>query len=117
MKEVKKRTQKTNLYPVLPAFSKFAVLRAGMFLADANDQYRDAGKLRLNVREATGAARDPLFLISLAAWDTGNKASMRAQDIVHEYRGSFPALVSARVPLDSLHIRLGRNSTSGGPAH
>lgn len=95
-----------------------AVLRAGMFVADAADQYRDAGVLRVNALErATGPGADPVFFLSTAAWDAGNRSPLRAQDIVHSHLSRFPAIAAARYPLDALHIRLGRNSAPATPLH
>ena len=50
--------------------AKVATLRAGMMVADATNQYRDAGILRLNALEASsGPLADPVFFMSVAAWD------------------------------------------------
>lgn len=95
-----------------------SALRAGMFAADAAGQYRDAGVLRVNALErSTGPAGDPVFFLSTAAWDAGNRSPLRAQDIVHSHLTRFPALAAARYPLDALHIRLGRNSAPATPLH
>ncbi len=95
-----------------------SVLRAGMFVADAADQYRDAGVLRVNALErSTGPVADPVFSLSTAAWDAGNRSPLRAQDLVHSHLSRFPAIAVARYPLDALHIRLGRNSAPATPLH
>ena len=114
---LKTKTKTVGLYKPFAAYARYAVLRAGVVVADANDQYKDAGILRLQVREAEGMVKDPVFLMGLAAWDAGNQNPPRPQEIVHKYAKRYPALDSARIPLDALSIRLGRNSTSSGPAH
>jgi hypothetical protein len=106
-------------------FAEQALLRAAVVVAEAsddgsNEQSYAAGKLRLNINDmATGPTLDPVFRLSMAAWDVGkdNPYPLRAQDTIHALSDNFPALPSARVPLDALHIRMGRNSTSSGPAH
>lgn len=96
--------------------ARVAVLRAGMLVADGAGQYRDAGILRINALErSNGPAGDPVFLLSVAAWDAGNRNPLRAQELIHSLAKSHPALEAARTPLDALHIRLSRNTASGGP--
>jgi hypothetical protein len=96
--------------------ARVAVLRAGMLVADGAGQYRDAGILRINALErSNGPAGDPVFLLSVAAWDAGNRNPLRAQELIHALARSHPALEAARTPLDALHIRLSRNAASGGP--
>ena len=98
--------------------SEVALLRAGMIVADANDQYRDAGILRINAFERSdSAARDPVFLLSTAAWDAGNRSPLRAQEIVQGFVSRYPAVRAARYPLDALHIRLGRTAAPSTPVH
>ncbi len=95
-----------------------ALLRAGMLVADANDQYRDAGILRINAFERSdSAARDPVFLMSTASWDAGNRSPLRAQEIVHGFVSRYPSVRAARYPLDALHIRLGRTAPPSTPVH
>lgn len=96
--------------------ARVAVLRAGMLVADGADQYRDAGILRINALErSNGPTADPVFLMSVAAWDAGNRNPLRAQEIIHSLARSHPAVEAARTPLDALHIRLSRSAASGGP--
>jgi hypothetical protein len=96
--------------------ARVAVLRAGMLVADGAGQYRDAGILRINALErSNGPAGDPVFLLSVAAWDAGNRNPLRAQELIHALAKAHPALEAARTPLDALHIRLSRNTASGGP--
>lgn len=98
--------------------SRVAALRAGMVVADATGEARDAGILRINALErSTGPASDPVFSISVAAWDAGNRNPQRAQDLLHGLSMSFPAVEAARYPLDAMHIRLARNAGPSSPVH
>lgn len=101
------------------AFSDLArvsVLRAGMFAAEAAGQGRDAGVLRINALDrSVGPAADPVFFLAVAAWDTGNRNPLRAQDLLHGLLTRFPAIEAARYPLDALHLRLGRNAAPATP--
>ncbi len=98
--------------------ARIAVLQAGMIAADANDQYRDAGILRLNAlerMEATGI--DPVFAVAVAAWDAGNRNPLRAEEILHQFRSSYPALSAAKPALEALHLRRSRNAGPANPVH
>ena len=90
-----------------------------MVLADGNGQYRDAGILRINSLELSEGPGvfDPLFSVSVAAWDVGNRNPLRAQEILHRLSGEYPALGAARYPLDAMHIRLSRNAAPAIPVH
>ena len=98
--------------------ARVAVLLAGMIVADANDQYRDAGILRLNALERMEAIGvDPVFALSVAAWDAGNRNPLRPEDILHQFGATYPALVAAKAPLEALHLRRSRNATPTTPVH
>ena len=100
------------------AMAELGVLRAGAVAADASDQYRDAGLLRLNTMDASqGPLWDPVFVMSLAAWSAGNENTLRAQELVHQLASRFPGVEAARYPLDALHIRRGRDSVQLSPVH
>ncbi|MAA77804.1 MAG: hypothetical protein CL916_00975 [Deltaproteobacteria bacterium] len=105
------------LYEIFPSFARYSLLRMGAFFALHNDQSRDSGILQIMIREASGPIRDPVFLTFFSAWDAGNGATLRAQDLVHEMSSEFSPLQNARVPLDFLHIRLGRNAVPSGASH
>lgn len=95
--------------------ARIAVLQAGMIVADANDQYRDAGILRLNALERMETVGiEPVFALSVAAWDAGNRSPLRPEEILHQFRSTYPALSAAKAPLDALHLRRSRNA---GPAN
>jgi len=105
------------LYETFPSFARYSLLRMGAIFALHNDQHRDSGILQLMVREASGPLRDPVFLTFFSAWEAGNNSTLRAQDLVHELSSEFNPLQTARVPLDFLHIRLGRNAVPSGASH
>jgi hypothetical protein len=105
------------LYETFPSFARYSLLRMGAHFALRNNQSRDSGILQLMVREASGPLRDPVFLTFFSAWEAGNNSTLRAQDLVHELSSEFSPLHSARVPLDFLHIRLGRNAVPSGASH
>ena len=91
--------------------ARVGALRAAMVVADAQGEVRDAGILRINALDrSVESAADPVFFISVAAWDTGNRNALRAQELIHGLLSRFPAAEAARLPLDALHIRLGRNA-------
>jgi len=94
------------------------VLRAGMVVAGAAGESRDSGVLRINLfDEADGHLADPVFLMSTAAWHTGNRSPQRAQETVHRLVRTYPSVEAARYPLDALHVRLSRTAAPSGAAH
>ena len=98
--------------------ARIAVLQAGMIAADANDQYRDAGILRLNALERMeSVGMDPVFAVSVAAWDAGNRNPLRAEEILHQFRTGYPALSIAKPALEALHLRRSRNAGPANPVH
>ena len=119
-KESKVNTEGVNtelLYDIFPKFARYSLLRTAALWAEENGQHEDSGRFRLLVRESTGVIRDPLFLTSLAAWCAGNEDTLRSADLVHELSKEFSSLQSARIPLDSLHIRVGRDRPHNDPTH
>jgi len=98
--------------------ARIAVLMAGMVVADANDQYRDAGILRLNALERMEQLGiDPVFAISVAAWDAGNRNPLRPEELIHQFKSSYPVLSATRGPLEALHLRRSRNAGPANPVH
>ncbi len=99
-------------------FARVGLLRAADRAAWKLDDRESGGRLRINALDrTTGTARDPLFLLSVAAWDAGNRNSVRAEELVHGLLTEVPGLEAARLPLDALHIRLSRNAAPGRPMH
>jgi hypothetical protein len=102
-------------------FASFAVaglLRAGARVADAMGDERTAAVLRVNALDrSTGAAADPNFLLSQAAWDASKRNATRAQDLLHGQITILPGLQAARVSLDALNIRVMRDNGPALPAH
>lgn len=98
--------------------ARLGVMIAGERLALALHDDTARGQLWLNALDrANGPARSPTFLLSLAAWDVGNRYTLRAEDLLHELSPEVPGLDIARYPLDSLHIRLSRNAAPSQPMH
>lgn len=107
-----------NFHQNFAAMAEISVLRAAMVVADANDQYRDAGILRLNALDMSeGSAWDPVFVLSVATWSTGNQNTVRAEELVHKLITRYPAVEAARYPLDALHIRRSRDTMQLAPVH
>lgn len=99
-------------------YARVGLLRAADRAAWALADREGGGRLRINALDRSVAnALDPLFLISVAAWDAGNRNSVRAEEIVHAQLSEVPGLDAARLPLDAMHIRLSRNAAPGRPMH
>lgn len=99
-------------------YARLGVIIAAERAAGAMMDPTQQGRLRLAALDrAVGNARDPLFLLSLAAWDAGNRYSLRAEDIVHELLPQVPGLDVARFSLDALHVRVSRSAAPGRPMH
>ncbi len=99
-------------------FARTGALRAADRAAETMGDREASGRLRLSALDrTTGNARDPLFLLSVAAWDAGNRNSVRAEELVHGLLTEVPGLEAARLPLDALHIRLSRTAAPGLPMH
>lgn len=99
-------------------FARAGLLRAADRVAWKMGDTENAGRLRiLALDRSVDRARDPLFILSVAAWDAGNRNSVRAEELVHGLLTEVPGLEAARLPLDALHIRLSRNAAPGRPMH
>jgi len=114
---VEKSSSDPQFASTFAQIGELAALRSGMIVADAAGQYRDAGILRLYTLEQGGAHPDPVFALSIAAWDAQNNNALRAQDLMHRLLSRFPSLAAARYPLDALHVRLSRNASPSLPMH
>lgn len=98
--------------------ARAGVLRVAADAAFAVGDSDAGGRLWLNaIDRAVGKAYDPLFVLSVAAWDAGNRNSVRATEMVHSLVDEIPGLDVARLPLDALHVRLSRSAAPGVPMH
>ena len=98
--------------------ARAGLLRVAADAAFAAGDSDAGGKLRLNALDkAVGKAYDPLFVLSVAAWDAGNRNSVRATELVHPLVDEIPGLDVARISLDALHVRLSRSAAPGVPMH
>lgn len=98
--------------------ARAGVLRVAADAAFAAGDTDAGGRLRLNaIDRAVDKAYDPLFVLSVAAWDAGNRNSVRATEMVHPLVDQVPGLDVARLPLDALHVRLSRSAAPGVPMH
>jgi len=112
--------QEEGFHRAFADLAGLAALRGAMVVADANNQYRDAGILRKNILDQSIGkphAADPVFMLASAAWDAQNSNPPPAQEMVHGLLGQFPSLAAARYPLDALHLRKMRSSVGGDPVH
>jgi hypothetical protein len=110
--------QPADFHRAFADLARVGVLRAADRVALAMGDTDASGRLRINALDrSTGVAREPLFLLSVAAWDAGNRNSVRAQELVHGLLTQVPGLEAARLPLDALHIRLSRNAAPSRPMH
>jgi hypothetical protein len=107
-----------SFYRSFADFARVGVLRTLDRVAFALGDPDTGGRLRIHAYDrSVGPAADPLFLLSLAAWDAGNRNSLRAAEIVNTNLVQVPGLDAARVPLDALQVRLSRNSGPAVPMH
>ncbi len=103
---------------MMAAFAEAGTLRAGVRTADADGDRDAAGLLRIAAKDQSDeAAVEPVFLVSVAAWDVGNRNPLRAQELLHAQLRRAPGLDAARYALDALHLRVSRDSGPGMPMH
>lgn len=97
---------------------RVGAIRAAEAAAEALGDERAMGLLRLEALDLSiGTSAEPHYLLSIAAWDAGNRNSSRASDSLHAQVGHIPGVEVARFPLDALHVRLSRESAPGVPMH
>ncbi len=97
---------------------RVGAVRTGEAVAQALGDEEAMGLLRLNALDLSiGTSAEPHYLLSIAAWDAGNRNSSRASDALHAQVGHIPGVEVARFPLDALHVRLSRESAPGVPMH
>lgn len=107
-----------SFYRSFADFARVGALRAADRAAFVMGDREGGGRLRINALDrSTGTARDPLFVLSVAAWDAGNRNSLRCADLLHTLMSEIPGLEAVRFPVDALQIRVGRNAAPAGPSH
>ncbi len=78
-------------------------------VAEAEGDRERGGLLRLHARdkaELGNHVQDAVSLLSLAAWDAGNRNVHRAPDLLHDQARRYPDLEVARYGLDVLALRV-----------
>ncbi len=110
--------EKLGFHQPFALLARVGVLRAAAELATVLADSRTQGLIRINILDlAAGPAGDPVLLLSVAAWDAGNRNAGRAQELLHAQVGYLPGIEVARYPLDALQVRLSRESAPGLPMH
>lgn len=90
-------------------------LRILALVAAAEGDEKAGGTIRINAKDRSlDEAACPVGLLSLAAWDAGNRYPLRGADIIHSQSRRYPSLEIARYALDVLSVRVGRESGTGG---
>lgn len=113
-----KSGQEAGFHKPFANLARVGVVRAGEVVARAAGNERAFGLCRLNAIDfSTGPAAEPAYLLAVTAWDAGNQNTMRATELLHAQVGRLPGVEVARYPLDSLQVRLGRESAPGLPMH
>ena len=78
-------------------------------VAEVEGDREVSGLLRLNARDKADLGnhlQDPVSLLSLAAWDAGNRNVHRAPELLHDQTRRYPDLEVARYGLDVLALRV-----------
>ena len=105
-------------HPMLADLGRVGVIRAGVRLAQHIGDEQAEGVLRVAALDnATGPSVDPVFQLSMAAWDTRNRNTQRAQDLLHGQRFSVPGTNAIRISLNALSLRVSRDAGAGMPMH
>lgn len=100
------------------SIAEVGVLRTLPFVAEVETarNSEEGGKLRiLAMEKSDDATSAPEGLLSLTAWDAGNRYTMRGAEIVHNASRRYPSVEAARYALDVLGIRIGRSQSSVNP--
>lgn len=91
-------------------------MRLLALVADAEGQRELGGLLRLQALERSEKATAcPVGMLSLAAWDAGNRYPTRALEILHAQARTYPSLEAARFGLDVMALRVSRERTGETP--
>ncbi|TNE92292.1 MAG: hypothetical protein EP330_02195 [Deltaproteobacteria bacterium] len=80
----------------------------------SGDEYTE-GILRISALDhsASAATADPAWLLSMCAYDAGNRFPTRAYELLHNLITRVPELETARYGLDVLSLRVSRESGGG----
>jgi hypothetical protein len=110
--------EKTADHPMLASHARVGLIRAAARLARNLQDEKGEGLLRLAALDASdGPALDPLYQLSMSAWDTHNRNPHRAQALLHEEVSRAPGLDAARYSLNVLYLRVSRDAGDGIPMH
>jgi hypothetical protein len=110
--------EKTADHPMLASHARVGLIRAASRLARTLQDEKGEGLLRLAALDASdGDAIDPLYQLSMAAWDTHNRNPHRAQALLHAQVARAPGLDAARYSLNGLYLRVSRDAGDGIPMH
>lgn len=91
------------------------VLRSLAFVpeVEVRRNSEESGKLRIlamEMADTKDATACPAGLLSLAAWDAGNRYTMRGSDIIHTAIRRYPSVEASRYALDVLALRVSREA-------
>ena len=85
------------------------ILRTFALVAHHLGDKEASGILRMNAKDMSeDASAAPEGLLSLAAWDAGNRYPSRGLEIIHQQVKRYPSLEVARYGLDVFAVRVGR---------
>lgn len=105
-------------YRDLAKLSEVGIIRAAIRMSDMVGDERSSGLLRIGALESERPPTlSPIFQLSMAAWDVGNRNPRRASELLHVHEGRLPSLDSARYSLDALNLRVSRDAGAGLPMH
>jgi hypothetical protein len=127
-KVVERATVKTGgsiegFHRTFAGMARIGSLRTAAEYAEALGDRETSGKLRILAMEAEGSMEtrnkdyvgSPLGMLSLAAWDAGNRYPTRALDILHNLVRRYESLETARFALDALALRVSREGVGENP--
>jgi hypothetical protein len=119
---VERAAVKTNgsvqgFHRTFAGMARVGALRTAAEFAQAKQDQETSGKLRILAMEAEGSMEtsnndyvsSPLGMLSLAAWDAGNRFPTRGQEIIHNLAKRYESLEAARYALDVLALRVSRS--------
>jgi hypothetical protein len=95
--------------------ARVAALRHLAYVAHATGDTHAEGTLRISALDhsTSGPTANPPWLLSMCAFDAGNRFPSRAYDLLHNLISRVPELETARYGLDVLSLRVSRESGAG----